>query len=166
MATSDPSLRKPVNRGVARRSLPIPDIADRLLARARDLEAQGKRSEALKAYQAAMTAVRRAEQDQARAQERKATEKPRQVAALKITARRGNPEEQRASLKYDRPGNAPEMPEIQSGASLTGAGSGSGTSVGPQVGAGGTAISGGAALGNSGVRASTNASAQKRNPCW
>ena len=60
----------------------------------------------------------------------------------------------------DRPGNAPEMPEIQSGASLTGAGSGSGTSAGPQVGAGGTAISGGAALGNSGVRASTNASAQ------
>ncbi|MBK6637684.1 MAG: ankyrin repeat domain-containing protein [Rhodocyclaceae bacterium] len=151
VASSDPALRKPVNRGLAPRSQPVPDIADRLLARARILDAQGRRSESLKLYQSAMTAIRRAEQDRVRAQARKATAPPRQVAALKITARRSNPEEQRASLHYDRPGSGIDAQQIQPGQS-PGAANGRVGPLGldggriPQVGAGGTAIVGAQSL--------------------
>lgn len=97
--TSDPGLRKPLVRPneVARRSIPVMDEADKLLAEARRLEAAGKRDEAFKAYRDALASIRRSESTTAKRTE------PRQLTGLRISARRAAPEVQEASLRYERP---------------------------------------------------------------
>jgi hypothetical protein len=97
--TSDPTLRKPLLRPdeVVKRSIPIMDEADKLLAEARRLEAAGKRNEAFKAYRDALASIRRNEVAAAKRPE------PRQVAGLRISARRAAPDVQEANLRYERP---------------------------------------------------------------
>jgi uncharacterized protein len=121
VAGSDPSLRKPVPISPSRRSQPINEMADRLLNRARDLDAQGKRAEALKTYRAAMVAIKRAERDQEIAQAKPSSG---QVSGLRITAKRDNPQTQSAQIAYSRPattaidaapGSAPNSAQVGAG---------------------------------------------------
>lgn len=106
------------------RSQPIPDRADSLMAQARRMEASGRRDEARKLYQAAITAIRQAE-----ALANKAAIKARAANGMTITARRGNPEAQSASLNYSTPAVKTDAMEDRGSKTLT-------------VGAGDTASSG------------------------
>jgi tetratricopeptide (TPR) repeat protein len=115
--TSDPTLRKPLLRPdeVVKRSIPILDEADKLLAEARRLEAAGKRNEAFKAYRDALISIRRSETNATKRAE------PRQLTGLRISARRAAPEVQEASLRYERPAlaAAPENATAKVGADST-----------------------------------------------
>lgn len=78
-------------------SLPSPDDeADRLLALARRMGAEGRREDALKLYRAALAAIRRADGTGPAPGATRAT-------GLLITARRGAPSAQSASLDYATP---------------------------------------------------------------
>lgn len=104
VARPAPSWGRPV------RSQPVPDKADTMLAQARKMEAEGQRDEALRHYRAALVAIRRTD-----AVANKAP--ARAVAGMVITARRGKPDAQTATLNYATPAAAGEsLPLIRSGA--------------------------------------------------
>ena len=84
--------------GRAVRSQPVPDRADMLLTQARRMAAAGQRDAALKLYQAAFAAIRKAEKLGGKV----AT--PRAVTGLVISAQRDNPAAQSAGLRYATPG--------------------------------------------------------------
>lgn len=87
--------------GAPIRSVPVPDRADALMAQARRMESEGRRDEALKIYRAALAEIRRA--DAARKIPAAAA---RAATGMVITARRGNPESQSASLSFPGQGAA------------------------------------------------------------
>lgn len=88
----------PAARGKPLRSQVAPDRVDLLLAQARRLEAAGKRDAALKAYRAALAAIRQAD-----AAAGKAAVPARAVNGMVVTARRNQPGAQSASLSYATP---------------------------------------------------------------
>ena len=85
------------------RSQPVPDRADQFLARARKMEAAGRRDEALKLYRAALVAIRQAD-----AATTKAAPPVRAATGMTISARRGKPAAQSAALSYATPATAAE----------------------------------------------------------
>ncbi len=121
VASADPALRKPVPVfGPAQRSQPVNEAAEKLLARARQLEAQGRRDDALKAFRAALNTLRVQEREQEKAKTKKQAEDRTDISGLRISAKRGNPESQTASLSYDRPATSGEAPKLSSGGTVQG----------------------------------------------
>ncbi len=99
--------------GPAVRSQPVPDRAESLMAAARRMEAEGRRDEALNLYRAALSAIRQADAARKIAP---APARARAATGMVITAKRGKPDEQSASLNYATPAN-PEVAKV--GASAT-----------------------------------------------
>lgn len=93
------------------RSLPVPDRADSLIAQARRMEGEGRREEALRLYRAALAAIRQADQP------RKAVQgMPRVATGMLISARRGNPDAQSASLSFESKATGNAIQEVGAGA--------------------------------------------------
>lgn len=90
------------------RSQPAPDRVDALMAQARRMEGAGRRDEALGLYRAALAAIRQAD-----AARKIAPTSARAATGMVITARRGQPEAQSASLNYATPAQ-PETPKSAS----------------------------------------------------
>jgi hypothetical protein len=88
--------RPPEPRGPAQRSQPVSDSVDQLLAQARRLEQAGKRTEALKFFRTALTAIRGQEA-------RKPAAAARPASGMRITARRSDPSVQSAGIHYETP---------------------------------------------------------------
>jgi tetratricopeptide (TPR) repeat protein len=105
----------PGSWGQSKRSEPVPDSVDALLAQARKFEEAGQRDAALKVYQAAMSKLRKTELAT------KSAPPPRAVTGLMITARRGDPETQSAGLRYATPATptTPDTPAIQAAGAQT-----------------------------------------------
>lgn len=104
---SDPALIKrppPATAPPPLRSQPVPDATDALLAKARGLEAAGKRAEALAVYRAALAELRGKEAG-------KTSTPPRQLTGVRIQARRTAPSEQRAELQFAVPA-ASNLPKV------------------------------------------------------
>lgn len=106
--------RRPETWGAPVRSQPTPDRADTLMTQARRMEAAGRRDEALKLYRAALAAIRRADAA------RKIQPAQGRATGMVITARRGSPESQSASLSYAP--SAPESPTPPEGTFRAGEG--------------------------------------------
>ena len=99
------------------RSQPVPDRAESLMAAARRMEAEGRRDEALNLYRSALSAIRQAD-----AARKVAPAPSRAATGLAITAKRGKPDEQSASLNYATPAN-PELTKVGTGVAVTSDGS-------------------------------------------
>ncbi len=84
--------------GQPKRSLPVPDRVDMMLAQARKMEAAGRRDEALTLYRAALAAIRKAGEGA-----NTAATSTRATTGMVITAKRGKPGEQTAALNYATP---------------------------------------------------------------
>jgi tetratricopeptide (TPR) repeat protein len=103
--------RPPVSWGPPVRSQAVPDRADSLMAQARRMEAEGRRDEALRLYRAALATIRQADAS------RKATQAPPRVATgMVISARRGKPDAQSASLSFAAPVQGAGSTEVGAGA--------------------------------------------------
>ena len=89
--------------GPPQRSQAVPDRADLLLTQARKMEAAGRRDDALKLYQAAIAAIRRAD-----AVASKAAGQTRAVTGMVISAQRDKPGAQSAALNYSTPAGEAE----------------------------------------------------------
>lgn len=90
--------RPPVSWGPPVRSQAVPDRADSLMAQARRMEAEGRRDEALRIYRAALAAIRQAD-----ASRKPGQAPPRVATGMVISARRGKPDAQSASLSFSAP---------------------------------------------------------------
>ncbi len=99
------------------RSQVVPDRADMLLSQARRMEAAGRRDDALKLYRAALATIRQADAAAARAAAKAGA--PARATGMVITARRGTPGAQSATLSYATPAAGLESREV--GASGTAA---------------------------------------------
>ncbi len=98
--------------GAPVRSQPVPDRTDSLMAAARRMEAAGRRDEALNLYRAALAAIRQADAT------RKIAPPARAATGMVITARRGKPDAQSASLSYATSA-VPEGARVGAGATAT-----------------------------------------------
>jgi tetratricopeptide (TPR) repeat protein len=90
----------------------VPDRTDSLMAAARRMEAAGRRDEALNLYRAALAAIRQADAT------RKIAPPARAATGMVITARRGKPDAQSASLSYATSA-VPEGARVGAGATAT-----------------------------------------------
>lgn len=97
--------------GAPVRSQAVPDRADSLMAQARRMEAEGRRDEALRLYRAALVTIRQADAS------RKSSQVPPRVATgMVISARRGKPDNQSASLSFAAPAQVATSAEVGAGA--------------------------------------------------
>jgi hypothetical protein len=87
--------------GTPVRSQPVPDRTDILLAQARKMEAAGQREAALKLYRAALATLRKNDSSAG-----KAAWPARAATGLVISARRNDPAQQTASVRYATPASA------------------------------------------------------------
>jgi tetratricopeptide (TPR) repeat protein len=103
--------RPPVSWGPPVRSQAVPDRADSLMAQARRMEAEGRRDEALRLYRAALATIRQVDAS------RKTTQAPPRVATgMVISARRGKPDAQSASLSFAASAQGAAATEVGAGA--------------------------------------------------
>lgn len=94
-----PSWGRPV------RSQPVPDRIDTMLAQARKMEVEGRRDDALRLYRAALAAIRAADPAANKAP-------ARAVSGMVISARRGKPGAQTATLNYATPAAERDAPRL------------------------------------------------------
>jgi hypothetical protein len=99
---------KPRDPAPAPRSRPVPDRVEALLKEMRAAEAEGRLTDALRAaYAAALAELEKARAAAAEAEAARAAATPKR---LEITARRGAPAEQEATLVYERGAAQPVRP--------------------------------------------------------
>lgn len=102
--------RPPASWGTPVRSQAVPDRADTLMAQARRMEAEGRRDEALRLYRAALATIRQAD-----ASRKPAQAPPRVATGMVISARRGKPDAQSASLSFGAPAQGGASAKVGAG---------------------------------------------------